>query len=67
MLLAFDRFLAFRPVLGRAVGPGQIVRGIDQRDMREGLRIVANLPPRLRIVLLGKEADIVAQLEQPLE
>jgi hypothetical protein len=43
------------------------MRGVDQRDMRESLRIVADLPARLRVVLLGEEADIVAQLEQPLK
>ena len=43
------------------------MRGVDQGDMREGLRVVAHLPPRPRIVFFGEQTDIVAQREQPLE
>ena len=35
--------------------------------MRERLREVAQQPPRLRVVLLRDQADVVAQSQQPLE
>src|SRR5689334_6900717 len=43
------------------------MRGVDQGDMREGLRIVAHLPPCPWIVFFGEQTDIVAQRQQPLE
>jgi hypothetical protein len=39
----------------------------DQCEVRERLREVAELPPGDRVVLLGEEADVVAEIEQPLE
>jgi hypothetical protein len=38
----------------------QIQGGSDQGDMRECLRKISDLPPRVRIVLLRQQADIVA-------
>ena len=46
---------------------GQAVGGVDERDVREGLREVADEAPRHRVVLLGEEAEVVAQREQALE
>src|SRR6476620_2335045 len=45
----------------------QVERGVDQRQMRECLREIAQLPARARIVLLRPQPDIVAQPQQPLE
>jgi hypothetical protein len=39
----------------------------DEGEMRERLREIAELSPRLRIVFLCEQADIVAQREQALE
>ena len=39
----------------------------DQAEVREGLREVADLAPERRVVLLGEEAEVVAQAQQPLE
>ena len=62
-----DGLLAFRPMLRGSVGPSQIMRGVDQSDMRERLRVVADLSPCPRIVLFGEQTDIVAQREEPFE
>jgi hypothetical protein len=62
-----DGLLAFRPMLRGSVGPSQIMRGVDQRDMREGLRVVAHLLACPRIVFFGEQTDIVAEREEPLE
>jgi UDP-N-acetyl-D-mannosaminuronic acid transferase (WecB/TagA/CpsF family) len=40
---------------------------VHERDVAEGLREVADQPSRPRVVLLGEEADVVAQVEQALE
>jgi hypothetical protein len=61
------RLLTLRPVLHRTVGAGQVVRGIDYRDMRESLGIVAQLAPRVDVVFLCKQADVIAQSKQPDE
>ena len=42
-------------------------RRVDEREVRERLREVAELPARSRVVLLGEQADVVAEVEQPLE
>src|SRR5947208_2637624 len=39
-------------------------RGLDQREVRERLRKVAKLAAGDGVVLLGEEADVVAQIEQ---
>jgi hypothetical protein len=62
-----DGLLGFRPMLRGSVGPSEIMRGVDLGDIREGLRIVAHLPPCPRIVFFSEQSDIVAQREEPLE
>src|SRR5712691_2602591 len=42
-------------------------RGVDEREVRECLRKVSELAVRDRVVLLGEQADVVAQVEQSLE
>jgi hypothetical protein len=39
----------------------QIQGGSDQREMRECLRKMSDLPPRVRFVFFRQQADIVAQ------
>jgi hypothetical protein len=39
----------------------QVQGGSDQGEMRECLRKISDLPPRVRVVLFRKQADIVAQ------
>src|SRR5579875_1203665 len=48
-------------LLRRAFCARQIEGGIDQRDMREGLREIAELAPLVRVVFFGEQADIVGQ------
>jgi hypothetical protein len=43
------------------------VRGIDKADVREGLREVSDQSPSGRVVFLGEEPEVVAQVEDPLE
>src|SRR5260221_7982851 len=45
----------------------EIVRAINQGNVREGLRHVADQPLRHRVVFLGEQPDIVAQREQAIE
>ena len=66
-----------RGVLARARAPGgpprswfalpEHQRGVDQREVGERLREVAELAAGDRVVLLGQQADVVAQAEQALE
>ena len=42
-------------------------RGLDQRKVGEGLREVAELTERNRVVLLREQPDVVSQVEQALE
>ena len=51
-------------MLGRAKCSGQVMGGVDQRDVREGLRVIADQPSCDWIVFLGKQTDVVAQFEQ---
>ena len=49
-------------LVGETVGaPEQADRGVDQRDVRERLREVADQALGDRVVLLGEQADVVAQ------
>jgi hypothetical protein len=51
-------------------GPAPAVEvpgGIDQTDVRKGLRKVAEQPAGARLALFGQQADVVAQREQPLK
>src|SRR3954467_11871943 len=45
----------------------QVHRGIDQRDVREGLREVAQLAAAARVGFLGEQADVVGEAAQALE
>ena len=57
---------SWSPALPAPYGGLDLVRGADQGQVRERLREVADEPPALRVVLLGEQADVVGQLEQPL-
>ena len=45
----------------------EIMRGVDQRDMRQRLREIAGLAPRLGIVFFRKQAEIVGDADHALE
>src|SRR5215204_284438 len=45
----------------------EVQGGHDQRHVAERLREVAELAPQARVVLLGEQADVVAEREQTLE
>ena len=51
-------------VRGRASGLREIAGGVDQRDVRQRLREIAEHHAVDRIVFLGEQADVVAQPEQ---
>ena len=53
--------------IGRTFVEHKVVRGVDQRDMREGLREVAEKAARHGIVFLGEQPDIVGQRRKALE
>ena len=61
------RFPAVSALLRGSLRAGQVVGGVDQRDVREGLRKVADLAGEARVVLLGEESDVVTQRKQVLE
>ena len=48
------------PAVGGAVAVGEVVGGVDEGDVGEGLRQVADQAPGMRVVFLGKQADVVA-------
>ena len=52
---------------GERIRAAQPEGGIDQRDVGEGLREVAHQPSGQRVVLLGEQAEVVAQGQEPLE
>jgi hypothetical protein len=54
-------------MLGRSVCPRQIVRGIDQSDVRERLRKVSDLASGSGIIFFCQQSNIVAQAQQPLK
>src|SRR5258708_32096188 len=54
-------------LFSRPLGSRQVEGGVDERDVREGLREVPELPSETRVILLRQEADIVAQCQQALE
>lgn len=45
----------------------QVMRRVDERHMREGLREIGDEALGLGIILLGELADIVAKRDEPLE
>src|SRR5688572_23152969 len=59
--------LVLGALLGRLGGGAEVQRGVDQRNVGEGLRKVAEETPGDRIVLLGKQADVVGEAEEALE
>src|SRR5690349_9428807 len=61
------RLIAVRALLRRPLRTGQVVGGVDQRDVRESLWEVSDLAREARVVLLCKKSDIVAQRQQALE
>src|SRR5271167_2878973 len=61
------RLAAGRALLRGPLRAGQVVGGIDQRDVREGLWEVPDLAREVRVVLLCEKSDIVAQGQQALE
>src|SRR5262249_38062964 len=56
-----------RTMLRRSAALGQVARRVDQRDVREGLREIAQQPPGRRVVLLRQQAHVVAQAKETLE
>src|SRR5437762_14361751 len=54
-------------MLGWPVRTRQVMGRIDQRDMREGLREIADLPAGSGVVFLRQQSEIVAQIEKPFE
>src|SRR5260221_1670241 len=65
-LTAVGRLVA-GALLYRLPAVGEVERGRDEGDVREGLREIADQPPGLRIIFLGQQPEVVAQPEQPLE
>jgi hypothetical protein len=53
-------------LLGRAAARNQVVRGVDQGDVRKALREVAELMPRAPVVLPVEQAQIVAKRKEKL-
>src|SRR5689334_5885673 len=62
-----SRLLAVGALLGGSLSPGQVVGGVDQGDVREGLRKISDLAREARVEFLGEQSDIVAQRQQTLE
>jgi hypothetical protein len=58
---------AGRPLPRRSAVARQVVRSVDESDVRQRLREVAEHAARTRVIFLGEQADVVAQREQPLE
>ena len=54
-------------LLGGCGGTRQVEGGVDQRDMGEGLREVADLTAVLGVVFLGQQPEVVAQRQQTIE
>src|SRR5580658_2453664 len=56
-----------RAMFGGTFSRNKIVRRVDERDMGKCVRKISELAVKNGIVLLGQQADAVAQLEQTLE
>ena len=52
---------------GRRCRQRQQMRSVHERHVRQSLRKIAEHPASMNIVLLGQQADIIAQCEQSLE
>ncbi len=59
------RVFVVRALMHRLARLRQIIGAVDQREMREGLRKIADQALELRIVFLAQQADIVAKPDQP--
>src|SRR5205823_2956334 len=55
------------PPRPHALAQREVVRRVHERDVRPGLREVAELALERGVVFLGEEPEIVLQREQPLE
>src|SRR5919204_1472941 len=72
-LVARRRRLLFGPALHQRrglhplLGALQVEGTVHERHVREGLREVAELAAELRVVLLGEQAEVGAEREEPLE
>src|SRR3954452_24190418 len=54
-------------MLGWSISPCQVMRRIDQSDVRKRLRKITDLPAGSRVIFFRQKPDIIAQLEEPLE
>jgi hypothetical protein len=59
--------LAALPVGGGPAATRKIARSIDQGQMTQGLRKVAEHALISRIISLGQKADVIAETQQALE
>ena len=59
--------LAVGAVARRALGQGEVARGVDERHVGERLGEVPEHALRDRVVLLGDQADVVGEPEQAVE
>ncbi len=62
--LSLGRGGRLRALLGRTLPGAKVVGAVDQPDVGERLREVAELAAPHRVVLLGQQAHVVAQREQ---
>src|ERR1700735_942760 len=56
-----------RAMFGGTFSRNKIVRRVDERDMGKCLRKISELAAKNGIVLLGQQADVIAQIEQTQE
>src|ERR1700676_3381790 len=61
------RFARLCALLCRAFHPRQVERAVDERNVAESLRKIADQPAAARIIFLAQEADIVAQTYQSIK
>src|SRR5438309_6710105 len=57
----------FGALLDRLRLLAEVHRGVDERDVREGLREVAEVAARARVVLFREQPDVVGEAAQALE
>jgi len=58
--ISMRRLAAIGMLLCRAADAAQVIRGIDQADVREPLREVSQLTPQARVVFLRKKPEVIA-------
>src|ERR1700676_1676365 len=61
------RFARLCALLCRAFHPRQVERAVDERNVAESLRKIADQPAAARIIFLAQEADIVAHTYQSIK